>query len=58
MPSSKPQLRFVIDKKLLAQVDRYWHKHGFKSRSAAIIWLIRFALRYDPAPPDPDEYIE
>jgi hypothetical protein len=35
---------------LLRRIDTFWHKHQFKNRTAAILWLLDWALSQKPAP--------
>jgi len=45
LASKKPFLSFVIDEKLLTEIDNFWHQRQFSSRAAAIKWLIEWALK-------------
>jgi hypothetical protein len=50
MGTDKPILNFVIDLELLKRVDDFRFKHRFKSRAAAIKWLLDWALSQKPVP--------
>lgn len=61
MATSKTKTIFYADKKLLAKIDKFWHRYGFVSRSKTIAWLVAWALSQNPVPPpqrDDDEYYE
>lgn len=51
MPSKKPKLIFVIDPGLLEELDEYRFEHKFQSRAAALMFLLRWALKKKPVPP-------
>ncbi len=51
MPSDKPLLIFVIELDLLKRLEDFRFKHRFRSRAAAIKWLLRWALEQKPLPP-------
>lgn len=55
MPSDKPRVTFVADPKLIKRIDRFWHRHDFRSRSKAITWMIEYVLRENPSIPAKDE---
>ena len=42
--TNKPILNFVIDPKLLARIDEFWHVNRFATRSEGVRWLIEAAL--------------
>jgi|WetSurMetagenome_2_1015567.scaffolds.fasta_scaffold31057_3 hypothetical protein len=48
--TTKPVVNFVIDPALLKRVDEYHHKHRFPTRSAAMKYLIAWALKQNPKP--------
>lgn len=48
MSSQKPFLSFVIDVELLKKLDDFQFKNRFKSRAAAIKWLLDWALKQNP----------
>jgi metal-responsive CopG/Arc/MetJ family transcriptional regulator len=43
-------INFVMDPKLIDQVDDFWHEHKFKSRAATITWMIQYTLEQKPVP--------
>lgn len=55
MPSDKPKIMFVLEKKLLKDIDNFRFKHHFPSRAAAVKWLIRYALDQKPVPKFEDD---
>lgn len=57
MPTSKDRqmLTFVVPKELLARIDDYRFEHRFRSRAAAIKWLLEWALAQNPQPPTNSE---
>jgi hypothetical protein len=48
MPTEKPILNFVIDPALLKRVDDFRFKERFSTRSAAVKWLLEWALKQKP----------
>jgi hypothetical protein len=50
MPSDKPKLIFVIDEPLLKRIDDFRFEYRFPSRAAAVIWLLKYALKQAPKP--------
>ena len=48
--TDKPFLHFVVDETLLKRVDDFRFKNRFKSRAAAISWLLAWALDQKPKP--------
>ena len=48
MTSQKPFLNFVIDRELLNKIDDFQFENRFKSRAAAIKWLLDWALKQNP----------
>lgn len=52
MPTKKPLVSFVIPPELLDTVDDFRFDHRFRSRGAAIVWLLTWALKKRPKPPD------
>ncbi|MDP3983634.1 MAG: hypothetical protein Q8Q52_01335 [Acidimicrobiia bacterium] len=52
MPSQKPLLHIIMDEGLLAKIDDYRFGHRFKSRAAAIKWLLEWSLQQNPKPPN------
>jgi hypothetical protein len=50
MTSQKPFLNFVIDRELLNKIDDFQFENRFKSRAAAIKWLLDWALKQKPNP--------
>jgi metal-responsive CopG/Arc/MetJ family transcriptional regulator len=48
MASQKPFLNFVIDTELLNKIDDFQFENRFKSRAAAIKWLLKWALEQNP----------
>lgn len=55
MPSDKPRITFVAAPKLIKQIDKFWHRNEFRSRSEAIIWMIEYVLRENPDIPNKEE---
>lgn len=55
MPSDKPLIHFVVDLDFIKQIDDYRFKHRFKSRAAAMKFLMRHALSQDPEPAASDD---
>lgn len=45
-------LHIAMDRKLLKRIDDYRFEHRFVSRSAAIVWLLEWALSQKPKPPN------
>lgn len=59
MSALKDKLFFYTDKK--TQIEKFWHRYQFSSRSKAIAWLVAYALSLNPTPPpqrDDDEYYD
>lgn len=54
MPSKKPFLSFIVDSELLARIDDFRFRWRFVSRAEAIRWLLDWALRREPKPPESD----
>ncbi|HPA82087.1 MAG TPA: hypothetical protein PLS95_14805 [Thermoanaerobaculales bacterium] len=52
MTTKHPYVSFVLPADLLFRLDDFRHDNRFKSRGAAIVWLLRFALDRDPKPGD------
>ena len=52
MPSKLPFVHFVIEPSLLERIDTFRFHNRFPSRAAAIKWLLAWALRQNPPPPD------
>ncbi len=50
MPSNKPKLIFYIDEDLLQKIDDFRYDNRFPSRAAAVMWLLRYALKQKPKP--------
>ena len=48
MASQKPFLSFVIEEELLKTIDDFQFENRFKTRAAAIKWLLRWALSQNP----------
>lgn len=48
---AKPILNFVVDPKLLDQIDTFWHENKFPTRAESVRWLIQAALDKKLAPP-------
>lgn len=48
MASQKPFLSFVIEEELLKMIDDFQFENRFKTRSAAIKWLLQWALSQNP----------
>lgn len=48
MPSSKPVVSVLMDPEFLEEVDDFRFAHRFSTRSAAIVWLLRWALDHYP----------
>jgi hypothetical protein len=46
--SQKPMLTFVIESELLRRIDDFQFENRFKSRAAAIKWLLDWALKQKP----------
>lgn len=55
MPSAKPRVTFVAAPILIKRLDKFWHRHEFRSRSEAIIWMIEYVLREKPDVPPKEE---
>lgn len=51
MPSSKPEMRFVIDEDFLKDIEDFRYKYRFASRAEAMKWLMRWALDQKAVPP-------
>jgi hypothetical protein len=49
-PIEKPFLHFVIEPALLKQLEDFRFKHRFPTRTAAIKWLLVWALKQKPVP--------
>jgi len=52
MPSDKPFLSFLVEPELLKRLDDFRYKHRFPTRAQAIKWLLDWALKQKPAPPE------
>lgn len=52
MPSINPLVHFVLEPEAIKKVDDFRFQHRFVSRSAAIKWLLEWALTQNPEPPD------
>lgn len=52
MSSEKPFLSFLVEPELLKRLDDFRFKHRFKTRAAAIKWLLDWALKQKPVPPE------
>lgn len=50
MPSKLPMLHLVVEEDLRERLDDFRFKHRFTSRSAAMKWLLNWALTQDPKP--------
>lgn len=50
MGSEKPLLTFVAEEEWIKQVDDFRFQKRFKSRAAAIKWLVTWALSRNPQP--------
>lgn len=50
--SSKPLLHIALEPELIRRIDDYRFQHRFVSRTATIVWLLEWALRQNPKPPD------
>lgn len=51
-------LTFVVPKDLLARIDDYRFEHRFRSRAAAIKWLLEWALEQNPQPPNGEDQVK
>ena len=51
MPDEKTMLNFLIEKTLLKRVDDFRFKYRFDNRTAAIKWLLDWALDQKPTVP-------
>ena len=47
-------LHFVIDPELLKRIDDFRFENRFPTRSAAVKWLLAWALEQKPEPPEQD----
>ena len=52
MTTNKPFLNFVIEPELLRKIDDFQFENRFKSRAAAIKWLLDWALKQNPKAKD------
>ena len=53
MPKTdKPYLNFIAESELVKRLDDFRFKHRFPSRAAAIKWLLDWALKQKPVPPE------
>ena len=50
--SDRPYWNFVIDDALLKRLDDFRFRHRFDLQAAAIKWLLDWALKQNPKPPD------
>lgn len=50
MSTDKPFLSFIVEPELLKRLDDFRFRHRFKTRAAAIKWLLDWALKQKPAP--------
>lgn len=63
MSTSHPKKLLILPQPLWDAIEEYRYKHDFPNMSAAIRWLITWALNQAPIPPDqrakpdPDEWI-
>lgn len=57
MPSEKPNVNFVVDPKLLERIEDFRFEHRFPTRTAAILWLLEWALEQNPQPPAPKDRV-
>lgn len=51
MPTQKPGVTMIFDPQLLQDVEDFRFENRFPTRSAAITWLLRWALEQKPLPP-------
>lgn len=54
MPAEKTLVHMLFDNALLKRIDDFRFTHRFQSRTAAVRWLVQWALSKNPIP-DPDE---
>jgi len=53
MPKSeKPYLNFIVEPEFLKRIDDFRFKHRFATRAATIKWLLDWALKQKPSPPE------
>lgn len=50
MPSSKPVLTFVVEPAFLERIEDFRFEHRFQTRTAAVLWLLEWALDQNPKP--------
>jgi metal-responsive CopG/Arc/MetJ family transcriptional regulator len=48
----KQYVNVLFDEKLLSRMDDFRFKHRFTSRTEAIRWLLDWALKQKPTPPE------
>lgn len=48
--SATTKVNMVYPNTLLGRIDVFWHKHQFKNRTVAVLWLIKAALDAKLAP--------
>jgi len=51
----KQFLNFSVDKELLKRIEDFRFKNRFQTKSAAIKWLLVFALDQKPKPPSQED---
>ncbi len=51
MPTDKPLVGFHADKVLLDRIEDFRFQYRFPTRTAAIMWLLEWALEQKPQPP-------
>jgi hypothetical protein len=44
------KVNMVYPADLLKRIDSFWHKHQFKNRTAAVLWLLDWALSQGAKP--------
>jgi len=48
--TDKPKLIMYIDEDLLEAVESFRFKYRFPNRTAAVMWLLRYAISQKPVP--------
>jgi len=51
VPSSKPNVSMIIDPDMLERIEDFRFEHRFPTRTAAILWLLQWALEQRPEVP-------
>ena len=50
MPSSKPVITMVVEPKFLDRIEDFRFENRFQTRTAAVLWLLEWALEQNPRP--------